>query len=330
MAQRRLISRSLGCSRKFLALQSEAGKLGEFAQLLFTLLVVSSDDFGRQAGDALTVKLSVLPGSPRREVDFEKSLLAMHKVKLIQLYSDSGNRFIQIVNFRREQPGLKPSLKSRYPDPPADAQPNKPEASKMGSENSKQEVEQNQQLPDTPGDSRKPAEIRPILSESESVSESVSDPSGVKSSSGASNSSFGEVHSFVAAKKRGERSPKKNQKPETSEEALQLARELRDCIRIRDPAAKAARTANLDGWARDIDLLIRIDQRRPNDISSVIAWCHSPGCWWGSIILSGSNLRRKFDTLIAQMKNGSGARRDAHKENVETGKKFLERRYAET
>ena len=51
MAQRRLISRSLGSSRRFHALYERAGKLAEFAQSLYPLLVCNADDFGRLPGD---------------------------------------------------------------------------------------------------------------------------------------------------------------------------------------------------------------------------------------------------------------------------------------
>ena len=45
MAQRRMISRNLGSSRKFHAVNARCGKLGDFAQALFPLIVVNADDF---------------------------------------------------------------------------------------------------------------------------------------------------------------------------------------------------------------------------------------------------------------------------------------------
>ena len=83
--------------------------------------------------------------------------------------------------------------------------------------------------------------------------------------------------------------------------AVTLAGQLRDSVRVRDPKAKAARTEDLTGWARDIDLLIRIDQRSPDEIRRVIEWCQVPGGFWGPNILSGRKLREKFDTLSGQM-----------------------------
>jgi dTDP-D-glucose 4,6-dehydratase len=71
MAQRRMISKSLGSSRKFHAVRIKCGKLGDFAQALFPLIVVSCDDFGRLEGDAFTVKHKVFPISPYSEEEFE-------------------------------------------------------------------------------------------------------------------------------------------------------------------------------------------------------------------------------------------------------------------
>src|SRR5690242_8188982 len=106
MARGRLISRSLGSSRKFAALQKQAGKLGEFAQVLFPLLVSTSDDWGRQSGDAFTVKHAVFPTSPRREDEFVAALTAMHYVGLIRWYEADGGQVIQIVDFDVHQPNL--------------------------------------------------------------------------------------------------------------------------------------------------------------------------------------------------------------------------------
>jgi hypothetical protein len=115
-----MISRNLGSSRKFHAVNAKCGKLGDFAQALFPLIVVNADDFGRLEGDAFTVKHKVFPVSPRTEEDFETVLQAMSAVGLIRFYEVGGDRYLEIVNFDREQPGLHKRTKSDYPDPPAD------------------------------------------------------------------------------------------------------------------------------------------------------------------------------------------------------------------
>jgi hypothetical protein len=118
MARGRLISRTLGSSRKFAALIAHAGKLGEFAQSLYPLLVANSDDHGRMAGDAFTVKHAVFPTSARKESEFGSALLAMHNSRLIHLYEANGLQLIQIMDFDAHQPGLHKRVESKFPGSP--------------------------------------------------------------------------------------------------------------------------------------------------------------------------------------------------------------------
>lgn len=115
MARGRLISRTLGSSRRFSALQKAAGKLAEFAQVLYPLLVACSDDFGRQSGDAFTVKLVVFPSSPRKEPEFQAAIKALSAVDLIRWYETEGGQVIEIVEFEAHQSGLHKRTASRFP-----------------------------------------------------------------------------------------------------------------------------------------------------------------------------------------------------------------------
>jgi phage replication O-like protein O len=63
---------------------------------------------------------------------------------------------------------------------------------------------------------------------------------------------------------------------------------------------------NLQSWAQTIDKMIRLDNRVPEKISSVIEWCQGDPFWQNNI-LSTQSLRDKFDRLALQM--GSGASR---------------------
>jgi len=57
---------------------------------------------------------------------------------------------------------------------------------------------------------------------------------------------------------------------------------------------------NLQSWAKEVDLMIRRDGRKPERIQQVIEWCQRDS-FWRSNILSTSKLRRQFDTLEMQM-----------------------------
>lgn len=94
-----------------------------------------------------------------------------------------------------------------------------------------------------------------------------------------------------------------------SVEAARLAEGLLGSIRSHTPAFRGP--ASLDGWARAVDLMIRVDGRSPGEIEEVIRWAHgSPeGSFWRGNILSGDTLRRQFDRLVVQMRErGRGGR----------------------
>jgi len=118
MARGRLISKSLGSSRKFHRLLAEGVKLGEFCQVLFPLLVANTDDFGRMPGDAFTVKNLVLPSSPRPERDFGAALDVMHRVGIITRYVVNGSEYLAISDFDTHQPNLHKRTASKFPEIP--------------------------------------------------------------------------------------------------------------------------------------------------------------------------------------------------------------------
>lgn len=121
MARGRMVAKTLSTSERFAALYDVAGELAEFCQVLYPLMVAHSDDFGRQQGDAFTVKHLVLPISPRPIQEFESALHALHKVGLIVWYESDGRKVIQIQNFGEHQPGLHKKTRSKFPEPPGNS-----------------------------------------------------------------------------------------------------------------------------------------------------------------------------------------------------------------
>jgi hypothetical protein len=116
----------------------------------------------------------------------------------------------------------------------------------------------------------------------------------------------------IATSKHSNSNSKKRREPPP--EALTLARRLGKAIKFADPKAKIP--ADLTGWAGDIDKLIRIDGRTPEEIHQILRWVfHDSDGWWVSNIRSGFKLRKQFDTLIAQRK------REAERDSYAKGKK---------
>lgn len=81
-----------------------------------------------------------------------------------------------------------------------------------------------------------------------------------------------------------------------------LASELFNLILGNNPKAKKP---NLQSWAKDIDKMIRLDDRRVEEVRSVIAWSQRDTFWQGNI-LSTATLRKQFDKLTVQMRTRGG------------------------
>jgi len=90
--------------------------------------------------------------------------------------------------------------------------------------------------------------------------------------------------------------------------SLQLGRELFEAIKANNPKSKLHNFQNgqaenqIERWAVDIDLMIRIDKRTEDDISAVIRFATSDSFWKGNI-LSGCKLRKQFDALYLKMES---------------------------
>ncbi|WP_437131247.1 hypothetical protein [Peptostreptococcus russellii] len=57
---------------------------------------------------------------------------------------------------------------------------------------------------------------------------------------------------------------------------------------------------NIQSWCKDMNKIIRIDQREPEDIAEVIKWSQKDE-FWKSNILSPSKLRKQYDQLKVKM-----------------------------
>jgi hypothetical protein len=60
----------------------------------------------------------------------------------------------------------------------------------------------------------------------------------------------------------------------------------------------------IENWAKDIEKLIRIDQKKPEIIRQVILWAKTPDNFWFPNIQSGYKLREKYEQLFCKMQMG--------------------------
>jgi len=80
-------------------------------------------------------------------------------------------------------------------------------------------------------------------------------------------------------------------------EGVGLAAYLLEAIRTHKPNVKDGSK----GWAKDLDLAVRVDHRMPAAIRAVIDFAHrSRETFWRANLLSGAKVREHFDTLEIQ------------------------------
>jgi hypothetical protein len=63
----------------------------------------------------------------------------------------------------------------------------------------------------------------------------------------------------------------------------------------------------IEGWYGDIEKLHRIDGRSYEDIKMALYWAKVVSKFWPPNIMSGAKLRKQFDTIWAQMKQGNAS-----------------------
>lgn len=83
----------------------------------------------------------------------------------------------------------------------------------------------------------------------------------------------------------------------SNSDEVRLSELLFEKILSRNPNHKKP---NLQTWATDVDRMIRIDRRTPEEIRRVIEWCQSDPFWQNNI-LSTAKLRKQFDQLLLKM-----------------------------
>lgn len=87
---------------------------------------------------------------------------------------------------------------------------------------------------------------------------------------------------------------------EADSEPYLLAKFLEDCI-VENNSKFPQSEKQRQRWAKDIDLMLRIDKIDADDVATVIEWCQNDN-FWRSNILSGKKLREKYQQLGMKMK----------------------------
>lgn len=97
--------------------------------------------------------------------------------------------------------------------------------------------------------------------------------------------------------------------------AVYLATVLQSLIVGRKPNY---RKVDLTPWAAEMDKIIRIDRRTPEQLEEVIRWCQQDSFWQNNI-LSPSKLRKQLDRLELQMAKDYHWNSNKLRRTVQTG-----------
>jgi len=140
------------------------------------------------------------------------------------------------------------------------------------------------------------------ISTSKSIKESY------KTTSKKQNSHKSEIYDGSPNKNKKEESLKEKKGMDSYPESLKLATMLREYID--EWGGRLSKSIKIKSWADDINKIIYIDGYSKEEIQDVLYWfsCKEPsknGFTWRNQILSGKNLRKKFDLLFNAMKSES-------------------------
>lgn len=254
------------------------------AALMWPWLITHLDDWGRICGNPLEIKLKVFPAFPYTAADIQDTIALFDKYGLVHCYEVDAKPYIAVNpdSFYKRQTYIgakrKEEDKSKYPPPP-----------------------------NPPWDDHKQlsANIADNLQTSANVLEQQQESANIVPSLSLSLSHSKDNNSSLQTSVNNNK-PKSNgcKKifPESTDE-YKLALLLHQKILENLPSARVPR-ASPDGlakWCLDINRMIRLDKRDPDEIASVIRWAQSDS-FWRSNILSARKLREKWETLVLQSK----------------------------
>ena len=98
-------------------------------------------------------------------------------------------------------------------------------------------------------------------------------------------------------------------------DSLRLSGLMAEMIKKHTPDFKSLKNGSsektIKRWAKDIDLMIRIDKRNPEEIEKIIIFTHTDSFWFKNV-LSGSKLREQYDQLGMNMKQPNRQKIDKH------------------
>jgi hypothetical protein len=109
--------------------------------------------------------------------------------------------------------------------------------------------------------------------------------------------------------------PEEKHKFSEDSQEVKAAQYLFSFIKNNNPKTKEP---DIQKWAKDINLILRIDNRDPVELKKIIEWCQTDSFWMCNI-LSPSKLRKQYDQLLLKMaKESSPQQKQSNKPSQST------------
>ena len=303
MARKRFVTSEISTDRKIAKLAEK----NPVAAALWPWFITSFDDWGRMNADPIEVKLTVFPAFPYTSDEVEEFIKLYHEFEIAYFYEVDGKPYLAVC----PDTWLKYQTYIRK--------------DKLEKQNSK--IPEPKNAPWVAKDNTVDDLATKNVANQQSATINVLSPS--PSPSPSKNISTSE-HSPDTTQNQPETPKRVRQIHTFSEESDQfkLAMFMRQCILSNLPKAKVPKPTpeGLRRWAYDIDLMIRIDCRSPDEIRQLIDWSHRDS-FWKANILSPGKLREKWDTLTAHKKRDEEKIRGAPKQPPQA-ENFPQRKYS--
>ncbi len=309
MARKRFITSDMSIYEKIADIAAE----NPVAALMWPWFITGFDDWGRMEAVPGKIKLSIFPAFPYTTEDIKEAIDLYDKYGIVYKYSVDGKDYIAIdpKKYYKYQTYIRKDKiekqNSKIPEP-KDA----PWVAKNNTVDdlaTKNVAKQQSATINVLSPSPSPISIENI-STSEHSPDTTPDQPDKKT-------------------KEPEKPKKTRQIPlfDENTEQYKIAMFIRDCVLANLPNAKVPEPApdKLRRWAYDIDLMMRIDCRSPDEIRELMDWAHRDS-FWKANIMSPGKLREKWDTLVAHKKRSEERIRGAPKKVQQAGN-FKQRQY---
>ncbi|AYO30829.1 hypothetical protein D2962_09575 [Biomaibacter acetigenes] len=319
MGRKRYITSDMSIDERIANIASE----NPVAALMWPWFITGFDDWGRMEAVPMKIKLSIFPAFPYTAKDIEQAIELYAASGLVHKYEVNGKYYLAIdpQKYYKYQTYIR-SSKRELDDSNCPPPPNPP----WGDDEELQTAEDSAETllgDNSHADARTCAQGS--ADERICVPSPSPSPSLSPSPSGTSTTSEQSPDEPQEPQNEGKKS-KRHIIPLFSEDTVQyqLAMFMRQCILENLPGAKVPEPSakGLKRWAYDIDLMIRIDNRSPDEIRALIDWSHRDS-FWKANILSPGKLREKWDTLVAHRQREFDA-----KKAREEPKKHIPRAFA--